>query len=165
MDAGSSVLVLTDRGVDADHAPIPALLAVGAVHHHLLRVGKRALASLVVESGEPRDIHHFATLVGYGAAAVHPDRPLPPELAELFPALVDSIIVQADLTAVAGGPLPYQLAAELRLLAAQESRGGAGVYRFSAESLRRAFDAGWSAERIRDWLSHHSATTIPQPLS
>jgi len=102
---------------------------------------------------------------GFGAAAVHPDRPLPPELAELFPALVDSIIVQADLTAVAGGPLPYQLAAELRLLAAQESRGGAGVYRFSAESLRRAFDAGWSAERIRDWLSHHSATTIPQPLS
>ncbi|PZN07561.1 MAG: glutamate synthase subunit alpha, partial [Bacillota bacterium] len=72
VDAGSSVLVLTDRGVDADHAPIPALLAVGAVHHHLLRVGKRALASLVVESGEPRDVHHFATLVGYGAAAVHP---------------------------------------------------------------------------------------------
>ncbi|ADU50752.1 glutamate synthase (NADPH) large subunit [Thermaerobacter marianensis DSM 12885] len=72
VDAGSSILVLTDRGVDAEHAPIPALLAVGAVHHHLLRAGKRALASIVVESGEPRDVHHFATLIGYGASAVHP---------------------------------------------------------------------------------------------
>ncbi|HEY8552712.1 MAG TPA: glutamate synthase central domain-containing protein, partial [Thermaerobacter sp.] len=72
VDAGSSILVLTDRGVDAARAPIPALLAVGAVHHHLLRAGKRALASIVVESGEPRDVHHFATLIGYGASAVHP---------------------------------------------------------------------------------------------
>ncbi|EKP94193.1 glutamate synthase-related protein [Thermaerobacter subterraneus] len=72
VDAGSSILILTDRGVGPDQAPIPALLAVGAVHHHLLRAGKRALASLVVESGEPRDVHHFAALVGYGASAVHP---------------------------------------------------------------------------------------------
>ncbi|PZN06791.1 MAG: glutamate synthase subunit alpha, partial [Bacillota bacterium] len=72
VDAGCSILILSDRGVDAGWAPIPALLATGAVHHHLLRAGKRARASIVVESGEPRDVHHFATLIGYGAAAVHP---------------------------------------------------------------------------------------------
>jgi hypothetical protein len=92
------------------------------------------------------------------------DAPLPPEVAGLFPAPVDSIILQADLTAVAAGPLPHGLAAELRLLATQESRGGGGVYRFSSSSLRRAFDAGWSAQQIRDWLDQHSATPVPQPL-
>ncbi len=102
---------------------------------------------------------------GFAADLHQPEAPMVAELAGLFPALVDSIIVQADLTAVAAGPLPYRIAEELRLLAVQESRGGAGVYRFSAESLRHAFDAGWTADRVHEWLSHHSTTTIPQPLS
>jgi glutamate synthase (NADPH/NADH) large chain len=72
VDHGFTVLVLSDRGVNAERAPIPALLAVSAVHHHLIRVGKRTQCSLLVESGEPRETHHFALLVGYGATAVNP---------------------------------------------------------------------------------------------
>ncbi len=70
--AGARILVLSDRGVDVHTLPIPSLLAVGAVHHHLIRQGLRMNASLVVESGEPREVHHFAALIGYGANAVHP---------------------------------------------------------------------------------------------
>jgi glutamate synthase (ferredoxin) len=69
---GAQVLVLSDRGVDADHAFIPAILALGAVHNHLLRQDLRAKCDLVIESGEPRETHHFAVLIGYGAAAVNP---------------------------------------------------------------------------------------------
>jgi glutamate synthase domain-containing protein 2/glutamate synthase domain-containing protein 1/glutamate synthase domain-containing protein 3 len=69
---GAGVLVLSDRGVDAEHAPMPMLLAVGAVHHHLIRQGLRLRASVIVESGEPREDHHFACLIGYGASAVYP---------------------------------------------------------------------------------------------
>ncbi len=69
---GYEILVLSDRGVDADHAPIPSLLAVAGVHHHLIREGIRMKAGLVVETGEAREIAHFALLFGYGAAAVNP---------------------------------------------------------------------------------------------
>ncbi|MGH7898653.1 MAG: glutamate synthase central domain-containing protein, partial [Candidatus Binatia bacterium] len=70
--AGATILVLSDRGVDEDHAPIPSLLAVSAVHHHLIRVGSRTKCGIVVESGEPREVHHFALLAGYGAGAFNP---------------------------------------------------------------------------------------------
>ena len=95
------------------------------------------------------------------AVLAGPEQPVPETVADLFPEPVETIIVQADLTAVASGPLPYSLATELRLLADQESRGGGGVYRFSSGSLSRALDAGWSASRIRGWLSQHSTTAIP----
>ncbi|OUN01731.1 MAG: hypothetical protein BAA04_12815 [Firmicutes bacterium ZCTH02-B6] len=72
VDAGATLLVLCDRKVDEAHAPIPSLMAVGAVHHHLIRRGKRMRCSIVVESGEPREVHHMAALLGYGAAAVYP---------------------------------------------------------------------------------------------
>lgn len=72
VEEGRTILVLSDRGVDADHAPIPALLATGAVHHHLIRQMKRSLCGIIVESAEPREPHHFCTLFGYGAAAVNP---------------------------------------------------------------------------------------------
>jgi len=70
--SGYTIIVLSDRGVNADHAAIPALLATGAVHHHLIREGTRTRAGLVVESGEPREAMHFCLLVGYGAGAVNP---------------------------------------------------------------------------------------------
>ncbi|CAG0935365.1 glutamate synthase (ferredoxin) [Thermoflexales bacterium] len=70
--AGAQVLVLSDRGVDADHTFIPAVLALGAVHNHLLCQDLRVQCDLVIESGEPRETHHFAVLIGYGAAAVNP---------------------------------------------------------------------------------------------
>ena len=65
-------MILSDRGVDAENAPIPALLAVAGVHHHLIREGTRTQVGLVLESGEPREVHHFALLIGYGAGAVNP---------------------------------------------------------------------------------------------
>ena len=69
---GHNIIILSDRGHDADDAPIPSLLAVAAVHHHLIREGTRTRIGLVLESGEPREVHHFALLVGYGASAVNP---------------------------------------------------------------------------------------------
>ncbi len=70
--AGVSVIILSDRGVDRQHAPIPALLALSTVHHHLIREGTRTNVALVLESGEPREVMHFALLVGYGASAINP---------------------------------------------------------------------------------------------
>ncbi|MDX2167560.1 MAG: glutamate synthase large subunit, partial [Deltaproteobacteria bacterium] len=69
---GATILVLSDRGIDAERAPIPSLLAVGAVHHHLIREGTRTKCGLALESGEPREVMHFALLVGYGCAAINP---------------------------------------------------------------------------------------------
>jgi glutamate synthase (ferredoxin) len=69
---GVNLLILSDRGVDAENGPIPALLAVSGVHHHLIREGTRSKVALVLESGEPREVHHFAMLLGYGAAAINP---------------------------------------------------------------------------------------------
>lgn len=69
---GTSVLVLSDRGVDENHVAIPSLLAVSAVHKHLVETRKCTAMSLILESGEPREVHHFATLLGYGASAVNP---------------------------------------------------------------------------------------------
>ncbi len=70
--AGCGVLIFSDRGVDPDHAPIPAPLAISAVHHHLIREGLRGRVSLVAETGEAREVSHVALLIAYGASAVHP---------------------------------------------------------------------------------------------
>lgn len=69
---GYSIILLTDRATNSNHAAIPAMLAVGAVHHHLIRKGLRAKCDIVIETGDARETHHFATLVGYGANAVNP---------------------------------------------------------------------------------------------
>ncbi len=69
---GATIIVLSDRGVDANQAFIPSLLACSSLHHHLIRNQRRGLADVIVESGEPREVHHFATLFGYGASAVNP---------------------------------------------------------------------------------------------
>ncbi len=69
---GINVLILSDRALGPERAPIPSLLAVGAVHHHLVREGTRLQTGLVLESGEPREVHHFAVLIGYGASAINP---------------------------------------------------------------------------------------------
>ena len=69
---GANILVLSDRGVDENHVPIPSLLAVSAVHQHLVKTKKSTSLAIILESGEPREVHHFATLLGYGASAVNP---------------------------------------------------------------------------------------------
>jgi glutamate synthase (ferredoxin) len=68
----ANIVILSDRGIDRDHAPIPVLLAVSGLHHHLLREGTRTSIGLVVESGEPREVHHFAMLISYGTLAINP---------------------------------------------------------------------------------------------
>ena len=69
---GINVLILSDRGVDENHVAIPSLLAVSALHQYLVRTKKRTRVAIILESGEPREVHHFATLLGYGACAINP---------------------------------------------------------------------------------------------
>ena len=69
---GANIIILSDRGVDENHVAIPSLLAVGAVQHYLVQTKKRTSMAVILESGEPRDVHHFATLLGYGASAINP---------------------------------------------------------------------------------------------
>lgn len=97
-----------------------------------------------------------ALLAGEDAAGV---------LAPLLPEPLDHILIQGDLTAIAPGPLLAELAAKLQLLADVESRGGATVYRFTGPSVRRAFDAGWSAVEVHEFLGEVSRTPVPQPLA
>jgi glutamate synthase (ferredoxin) len=72
INEGATILILSDKGVDRAHAPIPALLASAGVHHHLIRAGSRTRVGLVLESGEPREVHHFCLLLGYGVQAINP---------------------------------------------------------------------------------------------
>ncbi|KAB2952965.1 glutamate synthase large subunit [Heliorestis acidaminivorans] len=72
IEEGANLLVLSDRGFTAKLSPMPALLAMSGLHHHLIRQGSRTRVALILESGEPREVHHFAVLIGYGASAINP---------------------------------------------------------------------------------------------
>ncbi|MEL7506214.1 MAG: glutamate synthase large subunit [Cyanobacteria bacterium J06554_1] len=72
ISTGTNLIVLSDRGMDATQAPIPALLAVAGLHHHLIRTGTRTHVGIILESGEPREVHHFAVLLGYGCNVINP---------------------------------------------------------------------------------------------
>ena len=87
---GANILVLSDRGVDENHMPIPSLLAVSAVHH-LVKTKKSTSLAIILESGEPREVHHFATLLGYGASAINPYLAL-----ETIHELIDSHMLEKD---------------------------------------------------------------------
>ena len=112
-------------------------------------------------------------LLGIGGLSTYARALLDPEsepsaaaaLAPLIPEPIDHVLLQADLTAVAPGPLEPLLARRLQLVADVESRGGATVYRFTTASVRRAFDAGWSARELHDFVGSVSRTPVPQPLS
>lgn len=88
VDDGCNYIVLSDRGIDAEHAPIPALLATSAVHHHLIERRKRVQTALVVETAEAREVMHFALLSGYGASAVNP---------YLAFAIIDNLVKQKEI--------------------------------------------------------------------
>ncbi|HET6624788.1 MAG TPA: helicase-associated domain-containing protein [Nocardioidaceae bacterium] len=112
-------------------------------------------------------------VAGLGGLAAHgrallsvedPRHEAPAALEPLLPEPVDHILLQADLTAVAPGPLEQELAHNLATMADIESRGGATVYRFTATSVRRAFDSGWSAGEIHEFVAAASRTPVPQPL-
>ena len=88
---GANILILTDRGVDENHVAIPSLLAVSALQQHLVKTKKRTSVAMILESGEPRDVHQFATLLGYGACAINP------YLAqETIKQLIDNNMLQKD---------------------------------------------------------------------
>ena len=72
IDDGVNILILSDRGVDQERAPIPSLLAMASVHHHLVREGKRTRTAIILETGEAREVHHYCLLIGYGATAINP---------------------------------------------------------------------------------------------
>ena len=102
-------------------------------------------------------------LSGFGRELLAGEDPAT-SLEALLPPPVDHVLLQADLTAIAPGPLEQELARKLALVADVESRGGATVYRFAASSVRRAFDAGWSAAEVHDFVSSTSRTPVPQSL-
>jgi glutamate synthase (NADPH/NADH) large chain len=89
-----NIIILSDRSLDPRRAPIPSLLAVSAVHHHLVREGTRLRAGIVLESGEPREVHHFATLIGYGVSAINP---------YLMLETLDELVYSGLITASANG--------------------------------------------------------------
>jgi len=93
---GANIVILSDRGVDENHVAIPSLLAVSAVHQYLVDTKKQTSLSLILESGEPREVHHFATLLGYGAYAVNPYLAL-----ETIQELIDEKLLDKDYYAAA----------------------------------------------------------------
>ncbi|MGH3510455.1 MAG: helicase C-terminal domain-containing protein [Nocardioidaceae bacterium] len=127
----------------ADRAP-----AVGWVVEEASVIGVMGLGGVAT--------HGSALLAGADAAAV---------LAPAIPEPVDHVLLQADLTAVAPGPLEQELARDLATVASVESRGGATVYRFTEPSVRHAYDAGWSSAEIHALLARASRTPVPQPLT
>jgi glutamate synthase domain-containing protein 2/glutamate synthase domain-containing protein 1/glutamate synthase domain-containing protein 3 len=107
--AGSRYLILSDRSADARRAPLPSLLVTAAVHHHLIRTGDRLRCSILVESGEPREVHHFCVLIGYGADAINPylalDTALSREYEKEADAAPDSTAIHRYVDAVDAGIL------------------------------------------------------------
>jgi hypothetical protein len=162
--------LLLDATVQAGTAVVPEVSEVAAaVRWHRPRLGRVPLRletaiDWLRQEAAWLGLTAFEATSALMPALLDPDPAAWVAVEALFPEPVEQFILQADLTAVAAGPLPHLLSSELRLLADQESRGGGGVYRFSGRSLRRALDAGWSAERIRTWLRQHSTTEVPQPL-
>ncbi len=100
---GVNIIVLSDRLLSRRRVPIPSLLAVAAVHHHLVREGTRLRAGIIVESGEPREVHHFATLIGYGASAINP---------YLMLETLDQLVFEGKVSGPGGAALSAQQAAQ-----------------------------------------------------
>ncbi len=150
-------------GAAADAASLAEVLDWHHPHRSALR---RDLLGWAVAEADALGVTGLGALAAPGRALLAGDEPAAvAALGPLLPQLVDHVLLQADLTAVAPGPLTAGLGAELALAADIESRGGATVYRFSAASVRRALDAGRTAEELHTLLARHSSTPVPQPLS
>ena len=150
--AGTGVASLVDRlKWHRPRRPVERSRAVGWVLEEAAAIGVMALGGLAR--------HGQALLAENGRHQA------PAALEPLLPAPVDHVLLQADLTAVAPGPLERDLAHHLATMADIESRGGATVYRFTTASVRRAFDAGWSAAEIHAFVASSSRTPVPQPLT
>ncbi len=129
--------------------------------------GRDRAVAWVVEEAALVGVMALGGIAAHGRALLHDDDPhhsAPAALEPLLPDPIDHILLQADLTAVAPGPLEQELARNLATLAEIESRGGATVYRFTEASVRRALDAGWSAAEVQEFVAASSRTPVPQPL-
>ncbi|GAB4012371.1 helicase-associated domain-containing protein [Nocardioides ultimimeridianus] len=122
------------------------------------------LVAWAVEEAAALGISGAGALASYGHSLLAGEDPTP-VLAELLPPPVDHVLIQADLTAVAPGPLESALEHQLQQIADLESHGSATVYRFTRDSIRRALDIGWSGAEIHAFLTLASRTAVPQPLS
>ncbi|MFJ9393159.1 helicase-associated domain-containing protein [Nocardioides sp. NPDC101246] len=125
---------------------------------------REALVDWTLTEAQTLGIAAFGGLAAYGRLLVAGEDPVP-TLAGLLPEPVDHVLLQGDLTAVAPGPLEPALARTLAVVATVESHGGATVYRFTKESVRRAMDRGWTATEIHAFLTAASRTPVPQALT
>ncbi len=103
IEEGANILILNDRLLGPRRVPIPSLLAVAAVHHHLVLEGTRLRAGIIVESGEPREVHHFATLIGYGASAINP---------YLLLETLDELVIEKSIVRPGEGGVLLEIGAE-----------------------------------------------------
>ena len=142
---------------------VPSLVARLRWRHPRRPAARLALVATMLDEAAAVGLVGLGAVPAYGRLLVAGDDPSA-ALDALLPAPVDHVLIQADLTAVAPGPLERQFAHRLGLLADIESRGGATVYRFSSDSVRRAFDSGWSAIEVKDFLRDSSRTPVPQAL-
>ncbi len=173
-----SWLVSTRRAALTELATLPAgeVLAAGTGVPSLVErlrwlrprrpAARAAAVAATVTEAESLGIAALGGLATAGRALLtdDPRHQVPALLEVLLPAPVDHILIQADLTAVAPGPLEHELAHRIAAVADIESRGGATVYRFTESSVRRAFDAGWSAAEVHEFIGDASRTPIPQAL-
>jgi Helicase conserved C-terminal domain len=155
---------LTEGEVLATGTGVPSLVE----RLHWLRprrpAGRLEEATAQVAQTAVLGITGLEGLSSFGLALIEGRDPVA-GLEQLLPAPVDHVLLQADLTAIAPGPLEQELARKLALVADVESRGGATVYRFAATSVRRAFDAGWTATEVHDFVRETSRTPVPQALT
>ena len=142
VDEGCNYIVLTDRGVDANHAPIPSLLATSAVHHHLIERQKRLQTALVVETADAREVMHFALLSGYGASAINP---------YLAFAVIDEMVnkhsIQLDFNTAVNN---YIKAVDKGLLKIMSKMGISTITSYKGAQLFEA--VGISSEMINDYF-------------
>jgi hypothetical protein len=156
-------LAALPRGAAADAPSLESRLRWHRPHRSALR---HDLVGWTLRESEVLGVTGSGALSTPGRALLDRDEDAAVDaLAPLLPKPLDHVLLQADLTAVAPGPLVTGLAAELALAAEIESRGGATVYRFTPASVRRALDAGRTAAELHDLLVKHSRTPVPQPLS
>ncbi|MEO5852120.1 MAG: helicase-associated domain-containing protein [Nocardioides sp.] len=157
---------VADGEVLASGTGLPSLVALVAWRRPRRPRSRDRQVAWAVTEAELLGVAGLGGLPAHGRALASGDRAgAAAALAPLLPEPVDHVLLQADLTAVAPGPLESSVARTLHLLADVESRGGATVYRFSAASVRRAFDAGWSAAEAHEFISSVSRTPVPQPLT
>ncbi|GAA3690908.1 glutamate synthase large subunit [Gordonia hankookensis] len=141
---GHTTLVISDRRTDRDHAPIPSLLATSAVHHHLVRTKERTKVALVVESGDAREVHHIALLIGFGAAAVNPYLALES---------IDDLIAEGELTGVPSSKASrnYLEALGKGVLKVMSKMG---ISTISSYTGAQAFEAvGLSSEVVKEYFT------------